>query len=206
MEQTTQEPSQRAPRRTGLVALLAAVALLCGFAAIGASYWSMQQTRGEILRLSTELAQLRVSMELYARASAAPDAPDTSAADASAAALADLQSRLEALEENAIAALPELPPAGSSTASLPAVTATGEDCLPPGMRLLVAAGDSYAICGQETAMVDVAEINNGYIGLADGTVIASGGTMPLANSACTVGVTSGGDEALTGYAEIRVNC
>ena len=73
------------------------------------------------------------------------------------------------------------------------------------MRILVAAGDSYPICGQNTA-ITVANVDNGFMSLSDGTMVVSGGTMPLPGTSCMIGVTSGGDEGVTGYAEIRVTC
>ena len=118
----------------------------------------------------------------------------------------DLTERLTELEQasrsNAVP-MPSAPANAADSAAAP--TPSGEDCLPEGMRLLVAAGDSYPICGQ-AAEVTVSFVDNGYITLSDGTSVASGGTTPLPGSACTLAVTSGGDEGLTGYAEIRVTC
>jgi hypothetical protein len=79
------------------------------------------------------------------------------------------------------------------------------DCLPSGMRLLVAAGDSYPVCGTETT-IEVMNVSNGYISLTDGTTVPSGSTVPLPGTSCMIAVTSGGDEATTGFAEIRVTC
>ncbi len=73
------------------------------------------------------------------------------------------------------------------------------------MRLLVASGDAYAVCDQP-GTVEVSVVDNGYITLSDGTSVPSGGSMPLPGSPCMIAVTSGGDEGLTGYAEIRVSC
>ena len=55
-------------------------------------------------------------------------------------------------------------------------------------------------------MIDVSLVDSGYITLVDGTLVPSGVAVPLPNSACTISVTSSGDEGLTGYAEIRVTC
>jgi hypothetical protein len=164
-----------------------------GTAGLGLAAWTQMEGQKEILRLSTELAQLKVSLDLYARnAGTAPE-------------VTELSERLSALEQTARGASVPLP--GLSEAATPAAsTGSTEDCLPPGMRLLVAAGDSYPICGQP-AEVRVSFVDNGYITLADGTSVASGGTTPLpGHPACTLAVTSGGDEGLTGYAEIRVSC
>lgn len=179
-------------RWPGLVAL---GAILFGLSAFAFSGWVYVQGQREIVRLSTELAQLRVSLDLYARSGA------------SSTGLTDLTERLTALEQEALSnavPMPSAPTGDAETAPAPAAAAE-EDCLPEGMRLLVAAGDSYPICGQP-AEVAVSFVDNGYITLSDGTSVASGGTTPLPGSACTIAVTSGGDEGLTGYAEIRVTC
>jgi hypothetical protein len=73
------------------------------------------------------------------------------------------------------------------------------------MRLLVAAGDIFPICGVGTS-IEVMTVSNGYITLTDGTTVPSGSAVPLVGTACMIGVTSNGDEAVTGFAEIRVSC
>ncbi|QQR39402.1 hypothetical protein [Devosia rhizoryzae] len=196
MAADTRSPEAARPRRSRLPIILGTIGALAGLGALGTTIWFSAQGEREILRLSTELAQLRVSLDLYARSQ------PTAAAGPTSEELTALADRLTALEEAQTAAV-TLPPI--APASTPAVTATGEDCLPVGMRLLVAMGDKYQICGQP-ASVEVGMIDNGYMTLVDGTTIPSGGSMPLPNSACTIGVTSGGDEGLTGYAEIRVSC
>ena len=176
--------------------LFGTLGIALGLVAIGAAIWTYGESQREILRLSTELAQLRVSLDLYAR-NGSGENPD----------LAALGERLSALEQSArgdTVPMPETPLAAAS-GDASAAGPTGEDCLPEGMRLLVAAGDTYPICGQP-AEVSVSFVDNGYITLGDGTSVASGGTTPLPGSACTIAVTSGGDEGLTGYAEIRVTC
>ena len=47
-------------------------------------------------------------------------------------------------------------------------------------------------------------VDSGFLTLADGTVIAAGGTIALAGTACMIGVVSAGD--VPGFAEIRVIC
>jgi len=195
-------PSARAPapprpvRAGRLPLLLGLVAAAIGLAALAAAAWIYADTRREILRLSTDLAQLRLSLDLYDRnAGAGADA-------GSGEALTDIANRLAILEQSwrGGGATPQ-PATAAPAASAPA----GEDCLPPGMRILVAAGDAYTVCGVP-ASVEIATVANGYITLADGSTIASGGTFPLLGTACMLGVTSSGDEGLTGYAEIRVTC
>lgn len=178
-------------RWPGLVAL---GAILFGLSAFAFSGWVYVEGQREIVRLSTELAQLKVSLDLYVRNGGG------------SADLTDLTERLTELEQAARSNAVPMPSAPANAAdSAAAPTPSGEDCLPEGMRLLVAAGDSYPICGQ-AAEVTVSFVDNGYITLSDGTSVASGGTTPLPGSACTLAVTSGGDEGLTGYAEIRVTC
>lgn len=191
-----------AVRSSRLPIILGVCGAALGLLALGVSAWSFVEDQRELRRLASEIAQLRVSLDLYARGSSAAPA---SATPTDGGALTDLANRLSILEQNwrgnAVAA-----PTTGATEAAPVMPVPGEeDCLPSGMRLLVAAGDSYPICGQ-AASVDVGQVDNGYIVLADGTAVASGGTMPLPNSTCTIGVTSSGDEGLTGYAEIRVSC
>ena len=177
--------------------LLGIGGLALGFAALAVSIWTYGEGQREILRLSTELAQLRVSLDLYARNGTG-----------STEGMADLADRLTALEQGARGNAVPMPGAAAAEPASGSSQSAGaaQDCLPVGMRLLVAAGDSYPICEQQ-AEVSVSSVDNGYITLSDGTSVASGGTTPLpGNLACTIAVTSGGDEGLTGYAEIRVNC
>jgi hypothetical protein len=190
-DQGAADPVARAPTGRWPLAL-AAAGLALGLGALTLSSWTYLDGQREILRLSTELAQLKVSLDLYARSGAG------------GADLTGLGDRLSALEQSAATgatpAISAVPPPATAT------TTPRDDCLPVGMRLLVASGDSYPICDQQ-AEVSISFVDNGYITLGDGTSVASGGTTPLpGNPACTIAVTSGGDEGLTGYAEIRVNC
>jgi hypothetical protein len=188
----THEPAapHHAPRLPGLLAF---GAVLFGIAAFAFSGWIYSQNRQEILRLSTELAELRISLELYTR---------NGGENGSLAALQDRLSELEATLADTNVPVP------TTASAPPAVSPTGsnqEDCLPVGMRLLVASGDAYAVCDQP-GTVEVSVVDNGYITLSDGTSVPSGGSMPLPGSPCMIAVTSGGDEGVTGYAEIRVSC
>ena len=179
--------------------VLGALGLVAGLSGLAAAAWLHETGQVETRRLASEIAQLRVSLDLYARG-AGIGAPT----QADGEALAELANRLAILEQGQSIA----PPAAAAVAPDPAATAaaSNEDCLPSGMRILVAEGDSYPICGQ-ASVINVAQVTNGYIVLADGTTIASGGSIVLPGSpSCTIGVTSGGDEGLTGYAEIRVTC
>jgi len=183
------------PRRSnGLAVVLGTLGMVCGLAGLGAATWIYTEGQAEMRRLASDIAQLRVSLELYARGASANPGTDQSG-------LLDLSNRLAILEQNWRSSTVPLP-----TSAAPAATAsTNEDCLPSGMRILVAEGDSYPVCGQ-SGSVNVGQVANGYIVLLDGTTIASGGSIPLPETQCTIGVTSDGDEGLTGYAEIRVTC
>jgi hypothetical protein len=198
------EPAEWAGGRPSRLPLLLGITgAVFGLAALGITGWSYVEDQREIRRLATEVAQLRLSLDLYARGDAA--AETAAPAAATDPALTDLANRLAILEQNWRGnAVPSPTTAVPATVGAQA-TPDDADCLPSGMRLLVAAGDSYPICGQPAA-VSISQVDNGFIVLSDGTAVASGGTMPLPNSACTIGVTSSGDEGLTGYAEIRVSC
>ena len=188
-------PRRRLPLTNGI----GLVAGLVGLAALGASAWVYGETQRDIMRLSTDIAQLRLSLELYGRQQGEP-------AEADAAGLADLEDRLAILEDswaNAPAAAPDLPDLPAAPAV--AATANSGDCLPPGTRFMVSAGDRYPVCGTG-AVVEIGGVDNGFISLADGTVIAQGGNIALPNSACMIGVVPSDGGVITGFAEIRVTC
>lgn len=194
-------------RRVPWTAILGFVAGLVGVASLAASGWVYSQTQLDIVRLSTDIAQIRLSLELFGqqqRAAAETDQEDET--------LTDLSDRLAALEDNlreapvaaadpVAPALPEIP---APVATGAAATAGG-DCLPTGTRFLVSAGDRYPVCGSE-GVVEIGSVDNGFMTLSNGTVIAAGGNIPLPNSACMIGVVSAGDGGMTGFAEIRVTC
>jgi len=183
-------PPAHPPRLPGLLAF---AAMLFGIAAFAFSGWIYSQSRQEILRLSTELAQLRVSLDLYARNAGEEGS------------LAALEQRLSDIEASVASASVAMPATATATPAASPASSDQEDCLPVGMRLLVASGDNYTVCDQP-GVVEVSIVDNGYITLADGTSVPSGGSMPLPGSPCMIAVTSGGDEGVTGYAEIRVSC
>lgn len=183
--------------RLPLATILSFVVGLVGIAALGASAWVYGETQREIMRLSTDIAQLRVSLELFGRQQGTPSGTDS-------ASLTDLANRLAILEGNwrsspaPAAALPPLPASAAAPAS-------AGDCLPTGTRFLVSAGDSYPVCGI-AGTVAVGSVDNGFITLGDGTVIAAGGNIGLAGTACMIGVVSAGEDGMTGFAEIKVTC
>jgi hypothetical protein len=81
------------PSRAPLV--LGGLGAILGLAALGVAGWSYLDGQREVLRLASEVAQLRVSLDLYARGSepaeAVPAIDDT--------ALTDLSERLSSLEQ-----------------------------------------------------------------------------------------------------------
>lgn len=186
--------------------VLSFVVGLVGVAALGATGWVYAETQREVLRLSTDIAQIRLSLELFGRQH--PPGGAASADTGGSSGLQDLSNRLAILEESwrsgkpatGAASLPAL-----ANAPAPSATADGGDCLPSGTRILVSAGDSYPICGKPVA-VKIGSVSDGFINLADGTTIAAGGTIALVGSSCMLGVVSAGDQGMTGYAEIKVNC
>lgn len=192
-------------RRLRASTLIGATAALVGVASLAVSAWVYSETHREVLRLARDVAQLRISLDLYAQRSGA--APSAVTSGGSTAELAELANRLAILEQN----WRDGAGAPAAQTSLPAITGDGAppaesgDCLPPGMRILVAAGDSYPICGTPGS-VTIGAVDNGYVTLSDGNTVPSGGSFPLVGTNCMLGVTSGGDEGLTGYAEIRVSC
>lgn len=206
---TPSPDSPKTPRQPMGGRILSFVVGLVGVAAIAASGWVYGATQRDIARISTDIAQIRLSLALYGQQGAA-NAAATPAAASSDPALQDLANRLAILEQNwrnspaPAAALPAIPSTPAATPAAPGGSANA-DCLPNGMRILVSAGDSYPIC-DNTAEVDIAVVENGFITLAGGTTIASGATIPLPGSSCNISVMSAGDGGTTGFAEIRVSC
>lgn len=189
----------RPPRKPiGWSNILAFTVGLVGVAAIAAAAFTYTDTRREIVRLSTDLAQVRLTLDLLRQGT--PSAAGTST---DTAAVADLENRLAVLEENWRTSPATAPPA----AVAPATTATADagDCLPTATRFLVSAGDTWPVCNSP-AVVEVASVEPGYLTLLDGSVVAAGGNFPLLGSACMLAVLSAGTAELSSYAEIRVTC
>src|SRR5690606_3788406 len=95
--------------------VLSMVSALVGVAALAASGWVYSQTHREVVRLATDVAQLRISLDLYAQRSGT--APAAAASGPTSAELSDLANRLAIIEQNMRtgAAAPAVP-------SLPAIT------------------------------------------------------------------------------------
>ncbi|UXN74710.1 hypothetical protein N8D56_06415 [Devosia sp. A8/3-2] len=199
--------TRKPPRQPVIGRVLSFVVGSVGVAAIAATGWVYTETQRDIARISTDIAQIRLSSALYGQQGAAAPTPAPAGNDV---ALQDSANRLAILEQNwrssaAPAALPAIPATPDATPASPAANAANADCLPDGMRIPVSAGDSYPICNN-TAKVDIAVVENGFITTAGGTTIASGATIPLPDSTCNISVMSSGDGGTTGFAEIRVKC
>lgn len=199
----TRQPPVPTRSRMPMATLLSFAVGLVGIASLGVSAWVYGDTQREIVRLSTDIAQLRLSMELFGRQQGTPSGTDN-------AALTDLANRLAILEQSwrsspATATAPTLPAIAPTTGAAPSTVASDGDCLPSGTRFMVAAGDRYPVCGT-TAVVEIGSVDDGFISLGDGTVIAQGGNIALPGSACMIGVVPMEGAAISGYAEIRVTC
>ena len=201
-------PPPEAPLRERTIwsDVLSLVVGLIGIAALGASAWVYSHTQRDILRISTEIAQIRLSLELFNRQQGTdPATGDASSGDS----LTELANRLSILEQswrgNGTGAPTGAPAALPDLAGTPAPADANGDCMPTGTRFLVTAGDRYPICGTP-AVLEVLSVANGYISLMDGTVIAAGGTSPLPGTQCMLGVVSAGSADMSEFAEIRATC
>ncbi|WEK04635.1 MAG: hypothetical protein P0Y65_21070 [Candidatus Devosia phytovorans] len=194
-------PALRERRGPSGAVLLSFVVGLVAAASLGTSAWVYRDTQRQIAAVATDIAQFRLSLELFGRQQGA-------AAPADTAKLADLTNRLDILEENwrnaPTAALPPTPEATSQTVIVPdAAAAAAGDCLPTGTRFMVTRGDVYPVCGA-TGTVEISGVDSGFVTLADGTVIAAGGNIALPGSRCMIGVVTA--DAASGYAEVRLTC
>ncbi len=200
-EPATPVAPRRAPGR-----VLSFVVGLVGVAALFAAGWVYTETQRDIARLSTDIAQIKLSLELFGRQQAA-DSPASIPDDAG---LQDLSNRLAILEESwrsgaANTQNPTLPALAGETTAPAATAASDGDCLPTGTRFMVAAGDNYTVCGT-TGTVEIGAVENGFISLADGTVIAQGGNIGLPGTQCMIAVLPSEGGSISGFAEIRVTC
>lgn len=173
------------------------VGLLAVFA-IASSAWVYSETQRNLGRVATDIAQIRLSLQLFGE-----QRPGDIAVPASDA-LQDLSNRLAILEQS----WRDNPQGAAAAPAAPAATAaTGPqtDCIPQGTRFLVAAGDSYPICGLPT-VVNVSAVDATYVSFTDGTIVTLGGNAILKGTQCTLAVVSSGADGMTGYAELRVGC
>lgn len=206
------EPEDDAPaamrRSQGAVnaTVLGFVAGLVGVAAIAASAWLYTETQRDMAGLASDIAQIKLSLELL-------NQQQPESAVAGGENLQDLANRLAILEQSWRGSLfgpnetniPSAPPAAFSPPPAAVAPPTSGDCLPTGTRFMVAAGDVYPVCGTP-AKVEIGAVDDGFISLADGTVIAQGGTVGLPASQCMIAVLPSEGGAISGFAEIRVTC
>jgi hypothetical protein len=186
----------RPPGTNRIVLGIAVLSILFGLGAIVASAWVYSEAQRDLRQLASDVAQLRVSLELFARQQT--EAPDAG----------EVYARLMEIEQSvreAIASIPEttapaMPPLGLG----PSAQSDG-DCLPPGTRFLVTTGDRYPVCGTQ-GVVEILSVGALDIALGDGSAVAIGGSTTLANTSCTVSVLSANADGMSGYGEIRVNC
>ncbi|MGV8856018.1 MAG: hypothetical protein ACOH2L_15395 [Devosia sp.] len=199
-------PARAARSGPAFHSVLSILVGVVGLAALGATVWVYAETQREIKRVSTDIAQIRVSLELYGRQQAA-GGNTASSTTINDDRLLDLSNRLALLEANLRnpAAAGAAGPAVTAPTGTVGAVASGGDCLPTGTRFMVSAGDSYPVCGTP-GTVSISSVDDGYITLADGTVIAQGGTIALAGTKCMLGVLPSQGDGLSGFAEIRVAC
>ncbi|WDR01407.1 hypothetical protein PSQ19_11330 [Devosia algicola] len=195
-EESPEPPRNPPPAHQTILLLLVG---LVGLAAIVACVWVYIDTRREVLRLATEVAQLRLSLDLYAH-------QKTSATgEINPDALLNLQNRLAILEDswrNQSATVPAtLAPAQTATSTAPAQ----DDCIPQNTKFLVASGDSYPVCGTN-GVVSVLTVSSDRVSFTDGSVIVAGGNGLLTGTNCRVNVLSSEADGLSGYAELRASC
>jgi len=192
------EPPVARPNR--LVLSIAVLSIVFGLGAMVASAWVYSEAQRDLRQLSSDLAHMRVSLELFAR-------QQTEGGD-----LDEVYGRLQQVEQSmrdAIAAIPTQQGAPGTT-PIPVVglgpsAQSDGDCLPPGTRFLVTTGDRYPICGTQ-GVLEILSVGALDIALGDGSAVAIGGSTTLPNTSCTVSVLSANADGMSGYGEIRVNC
>lgn len=194
---TSARPS-RAP--TVLIFVVGLVAV----AAIAAAAWVYTETQRDMRRMAADIAQIKLSLELFGRQQTSAVAPNDGGVDA--ATLEALENRLAILEESWRGG--STPTPVSAPTDAPATDAASgplTDCMPQDTRMLVTAGDDYAVCGSE-ARVIVAGVGQSEITFAGDEAIVVGGSMALDGTSCIVAVLSANADGLSGYGEVRVRC
>jgi hypothetical protein len=186
----------RPPGTNRIVLGIAVLSILFGLGAIVASAWVYSEAQRDLRQLASDVAQLRVSLELFARQQT--EAPD----------VGEVYARLMEIEQSvreAIASIPETTAPVTPSLGLGPSAQSDGDCLPPGTRFLVTTGDRYPVCGTQ-GVVEILSVGALDIALGDGSAVAIGGSTTLANTSCTVSVLSANADGMSGYGEIRVNC
>ena len=195
--------------------------------AIAIPAWFYSETRNTQQDSASEIAQLKLSLELYGRQYTASA---TSMAELNAT-LKGLETRLAGLEENLatlsakpgesvdaleqrLSALedtqfddfveetvvPEPSPAPQAAAS-----ESRSNCVSQNSPFLVAAGDIFPICGT-SGWVAVSDVGQQRISFSDGSAAYVGRSVPLGGTNCTLTVRSANAAWLAGYGEVQVTC
>ncbi|MET3901140.1 hypothetical protein ABIB57_005110 [Devosia sp. UYZn731] len=194
------EPETRPAKPAQSARLLVFAVGLVAVAAIATSAWVYAETQRDLNRVATDIAQIRISLQLFSQ----QQRPGDIAVPASDT-LQDLSNRLGILEQNWRGQASTSGTAAPAAGVTAATTGPQTDCIPQGKRFLVANGDSYPICGTP-AVVSVTEVAATYVSFTDGTIITAGGNAILKGTQCTLSVVSSGADGMTGYAELRVGC
>jgi hypothetical protein len=203
MAEAPADPPPAPARPPRSAPILVFVVGLVAVAAIAAAAWVYTETQRDMRGMAADIAQIKLSLELFGRQQASTQAPADAGADA--AALQVLENRLAILEESWRAGSA---PAAAVPAEAPATdTASGPltDCVPQDTRFLVTSGDDYAVCGSE-GRVTVAGVGQSEITFAGDEAIVVGGSMALEGTSCIVSVLSANADGLSGYGEVRVSC
>lgn len=228
---TDDGPSVRAPgpamNGTGKITVLVVVlgALVLSLTAMMA--WLYSETRTSRDKSVSEMAQLKLSIELYGRQYTASA---TSLAELNAT-LRGLETRLAGLEESLAemsTATREIPgvdqdappdsdeldvevsieqatlPEPASTPQ-PRATTGSADCVSRNSNFLVAAGDIFLVCGTNS-WIAVSDVGAQRISFADGRSAYVGRSVPLDGTNCRVMVRSANAAWLAGFGELQINC
>ncbi len=183
--------------------VLMVVSALISLIALGIIAYLGAESRREFQRLATEIAEVRVSLQLFADRDMPASAP---AGDSEA--LLNLSNRLAVVEEALNAGGGgTVAPSPFEAAPAPEASTTGEangDCIPQSTRFLVGTGDIYPVCGAG-ADLRVAAVGASDLVLEGGGAIPAGASGVLPGTNCIVSVLAAG-EALGGFAEVRIAC
>ncbi|KKB10934.1 hypothetical protein VE25_15480 [Devosia geojensis] len=195
-----------APARLPLSArLFVFVVGLVAIAAIAAAGWVYTETQRDMRGLAADIAQIKLSLELFGRQQASAGPAPAAAPATDAGALEAIENRLAILEESWRQA-PAAPaaPAASAADSASTLAASG-DCMPLDTRFLVTAGDNYPVCGTQSA-IEIEEVGENAVVFAGSDPIVVGGSMALPETSCIVAVLSANADGMSGYGEVRVSC
>ena len=191
------------------------LAALVGLVALAGAVLVQTTADARHERLTTELADLRLAVDLLTQRTdllASARAPEAVAEDGTAEALLGLQARIDALESE-LASRPAVAVASTDTTGAFSVNADGtaaeidpswptEDCIPLGTRFIASTGDSLAIC-QTPVVVKVSAITDDTVMVEDAGVINETAFKPIPGTNCRLTVLSADAE---GFAELRVAC